>query len=213
MLATFFSAAASILLSIMIINANEPVIDYSHLSKPTATFPPAPVPAPVQQDTLMAPPPAAALGTMVSMERGSFLQFYWKISSSSIFSPGRSWRRRIMGTRSQHHHHHGHGHGHESTATKWLKQQQQLREKKGHEQEERTRDETPQKSRYSPPAAYSEYAVESYDQQQQQQQQQQQRFNKSGFCATERWSSRQSSSQLEDWKSHMPIVAQAIVKT
>ena len=71
-----------------------------------------------------------------------------------------------MGSRSQH--------GHESTATKWLKQQPQLREKKkkGHEQEERTRDETPQKSRYSPPAAYSEYAVESYDQQQQQQ-----RFN------------------------------------
>ncbi|KAF9366702.1 hypothetical protein BGX34_009540 [Mortierella sp. NVP85] len=174
----------------MIINANEPVIDYSHLSKPTATFPPAPVPAPVQQGTLMAPADAVP-GAMVSMERGSFLQFYWKISSYPIFSPGRAWRRRIMGTR----------HGHESTATKWLKQQQ----------EERTRDETPQKSRYSPPAAYSEYAVESYDQQQQQQQQQ--RFNKSGFCATERWSSRQSSSQLEDWKSHMPIVAQAIVKT
>ncbi|KAI7823354.1 hypothetical protein BC939DRAFT_529028 [Gamsiella multidivaricata] len=48
MLAVFLYAIASMLLSIMIINASEPVMDFSHLPKPTATvssFPPAPAPA------------------------------------------------------------------------------------------------------------------------------------------------------------------------
>ncbi|KAG0245857.1 hypothetical protein BGX31_005755 [Mortierella sp. GBA43] len=61
----------------------------------------------------------------------------------------------------------------------------------------------PEKSTYSPPAAYSEYPMESYGQQ---------RLNKSGFCVTERWSSRHQDSQLEDWRTLVPVMDMAQVK-
>ncbi|KAF9131126.1 hypothetical protein BGW39_002210 [Mortierella sp. 14UC] len=46
MLAIFFYSVASLLLPVIIINAKDPVMDFSQLVPPTtATFPPAPVPA------------------------------------------------------------------------------------------------------------------------------------------------------------------------
>jgi hypothetical protein len=147
MLVTVFYAISSIMLSIMIANANEPVIDYSHLSKPTTTFPPAPAPI----DTVASP---VGMGVMISIQReaatgvrgevGSIIHQAWKLTQQ--------WQ--LLWTSRRRRRHSRRDSYMKGSATRMLKQQLGRPHAGG-----------PEKSTYSPPAAYSEYPIESYGQQ------------------------------------------------
>ncbi|KAG0059371.1 hypothetical protein BGZ89_000461 [Linnemannia elongata] len=158
MLAIFFYSVASLLLPVIIINAKDPVMDFSQLVPPTATtistiFPPAPVPAAgvghssssVPQDFVyVAPPPT-------SSKFGSFLIHILptkngrSIASSYSFlsfpSFRRAWRSKPKRSSSSSH----------KAATR------RMAEKDGWEVEEK-----PYKSRYSP-RAVSSASSEEYD--------------------------------------------------
>ncbi|KAG0282537.1 hypothetical protein BGZ96_000370 [Linnemannia gamsii] len=107
MLAIFFYSVASLLLPVIIINAKDPVMDFSQLVPPTATtisttFPPAPVPASgighsssssASQDFAFVAPPSSKFGSflvyILPTKNGRSAAPYSFFSLSSL---RRSWR-------------------------------------------------------------------------------------------------------------------------
>ncbi|OAQ36685.1 hypothetical protein K457DRAFT_131879 [Linnemannia elongata AG-77] len=213
MLAIFFYSVASLLLPVIIINAKDPVMDFSQLVPPTATtistiFPPAPVPAAgvghssssVPQDFVyVAPPPT-------SSKFGSFLIHILptkngrSIASSYSFlsfpSFRRAWRSKPKRSSSSSH----------KAATR------RMAEKDGWEVEEK-----PYKSRYSP-RAVSSASSEEYDAYGFRQNT---NYNKSGSCSPKDQTDQQSQQQPQqpqddhfsihdDWRAPMQHIALSV---
>ncbi|KAF9348163.1 hypothetical protein BGX26_000396 [Mortierella sp. AD094] len=191
MLATILYGMASLVLCVMISNATGPAIDYSHLSKPTATVSSVPpVPAAVfstlssfslskdEFDSLLATAHSKLSNYNIERIIGSSSINERAVSPLSSYS-FRSWRLSAKHRR--------------NTATKATTTSSSVY---GYDDKE----ERPQRSRYSPPAAYSADDYEQYELQHATS------FNKSesGFCGTEGIYSHQEQSQ-QDWKTQMPI--------
>ncbi|CAO3573080.1 unnamed protein product [Mortierella alpina] len=173
MLAIFLYTLASLLLSVMIINANEPVMDLAQLVQPTATYssiPPIPVPAALSASSAMIPPddsPSSADGASFSSQEdfGSILSDYNNVVKNMLYNSNNnntsnkkkrlsvfSWPwRRVRATASS-------------------------RQRVFGKHSRKTR---PRHSRYSPPAQAA-YSREEYDEYSQRQTTI--AFNKSGFC-------------------------------
>ncbi|KAF9100288.1 hypothetical protein BGX23_000051 [Mortierella sp. AD031] len=150
MLAIVFYSVASLLLPVIIINAKEPVMDFSQLIPPTATtitiFPPAPVPAPAAGVGNSSPPSSPShhqdMGIVYMTSQSKFSSFLDSIlptkknSHRSLFSLSsyrRAWRLSLKRS---------------STVTSHRAATRMVVEEK------------PYKSRYSPRAASS---MEEYD--------------------------------------------------
>ncbi|KAG0327080.1 hypothetical protein BGZ99_008420 [Dissophora globulifera] len=171
MFAVFFYIASSLLLSVMIINANGPVIDYSYLSKPTATSPPTPMPivgaALAGAMDFVPPMPSTAedwssmlMDDLASSKRTvQQLHINSKRSSLSRLS---SWSWHLVSSAAKLP---GAGRRNSRRSSNWMttltKEEQR-----------------PRKSTYSPPASYS------YSSQDDEDDQHSASFNKSGLCHT-----------------------------
>ncbi|KAK3827213.1 MAG: hypothetical protein JOS17DRAFT_749247 [Linnemannia elongata] len=197
MLAIFFYSVASLLLPVIIINAKDPVMDFSQLVPPTATtisttFPPAPVPAAgvghssssaPQDFVYVAPPSSSKFGSFLvnilpTKNGRSIASSYSLLSFSSLRRAWRSSHKR-------------------SSSSSYKAATRRKAEKDGWELEEK-----PYKSRYSPRAASStsseEYDAYGF--------RQNTNYNKSGSCSskdqTEQHSQQQRQQPQED---HFPI--------
>ncbi|KAF9912967.1 hypothetical protein EC991_007581 [Linnemannia zychae] len=153
MLAIFFYSVASLLLPVIIINAKEPVMDFSQLVPPTTTtFPPAPVPAAgvVRASSSSSSGPQDMNNIVfvapLSSKFRSFLDHIipTKNSRSPSFFSISSYRPRLWRSSPK-----------RSTSTSYKAATKRVAGQDGWEVEEK-----PYKSRYSPRAASS---VEEYD--------------------------------------------------
>ncbi|KAG9072816.1 hypothetical protein KI688_000594 [Linnemannia hyalina] len=157
MLAIFFYSVASLLLPVIIINAKDPVMDFSQLVPPTATtisttFPPAPVPAAgVGHSSSSVPQDFVYVASPSSSKFGSFLVHILptkngrSIASSYSFISFSSFRRAWRSSPRR------------SSPSSYKAATKRMAEKDRWEVEEK-----PYKSRYSPRAA-SSTSSEEYD--------------------------------------------------
>ncbi|KAF9373939.1 hypothetical protein BGX21_004277 [Mortierella sp. AD011] len=184
MFTTIFYGVASLVLCVMISNATGPAIDYSHLSKPTATVSSVPpVPAVVLSSLSSFSFSKDEFDSLLATAHSKLSNYNLEriIGSRTINKPYsfRSWR--LSAKRR------------EIAATKATSTSPSVY---GHDQTEGR----PQRSTYSPPAAYSADDDEHYERRHAIS------FNRSEseFCGTEGIYSHQEQSQ-QDWKTQMPI--------